>query len=86
MTTSPHVTHRSLVAQDLARKSGVTLDDYPYGSRPGYVKTELDTLRKVEDPDLRAQAWELYWLLRAERVEHNYEFGGDAEELERRFP
>lgn len=81
------VTRRELIANDLARRSGVSLDDYPFGSRVSLVKTELDTLRKVQDPELRQRAWDLYWLLKAERVEHSYKFAADEqEELERRFP
>jgi hypothetical protein len=80
------VTRRELVARDLARKSGVTLDQYPYGSRGTYVGTDLDTLRKVQDPELRERAWELYWLLKAEKVEHDYQLSGDQEEQERRHP
>lgn len=77
---------RELVAQDLARKSGVALIDYPFGSKPGYVGTDLDVLRTVEDPWLRERAWDLYWLLKAEKVEHSYRLDGDQAELERRFP
>lgn len=77
---------RELIAQDLARRSGVSLGDYPYGSRGGIVRTDLDALRKVQDPELRQRAWDLYWLLRAERVEHDYKFDDDQSELERRYP
>lgn len=80
------MTRRELIARDLARKSGVALDDYAFGSKRGAVSTELDTLRTVEDPELREQAWRLYWLLRAERVEHDYRLEGDQEEQERRHP
>ena len=78
--------HRERVAQDLARKSGVTLDGYPYGSRPGPVSTDLDKLRLVQDPELRRMSWDLYWLIRAERVEHDYRFSGDQDEQDRRHP
>jgi hypothetical protein len=81
------MTRRELIARDMARKSGVCLGDYPFGSRArGGVATDLDALRSVEDPELRRRAWDLYWLLRAEQVEHVYELPSDQEELERRYP
>lgn len=81
------MTRRDLIARDMARKSGVSLGDYPYGSKPHAVRVDLDALRNVEDPELRQRAWELYWLLRAERVEHEYVLpSSEQEELERRYP
>jgi hypothetical protein len=80
------VTRRERIARDMARKSGVKLEDYPFGSRPYPVRTELDNLRKLEAPGLRQSAWELYWLVKADR-EPNYRLDdSDQEELERRFP
>jgi hypothetical protein len=65
------VTPRELLAQKLIAESGVALDDYAFGSRSPVHRTDLDVLRTVRDPVLRQQAWDLYWLMRAERVEHS---------------
>jgi hypothetical protein len=81
------VTRRERIARDMARKSGVKLEDYPFGSRPYAVRTDLDNLRQLQDPALRQAAWELYWLVKADREGHNYRLDdSDQEELERRFP
>lgn len=81
------MTRREMVAEDLARRSGVGFGEYPYGSKPrGGVTTKLDALRRIEDDGLRRKAWDLYWLLEAERVEHNYRLPGENEEERERYP
>jgi hypothetical protein len=82
------VTRREQIAADLIRRRRVSLADYPYkrGHRPDpYDK--LDHLRTIEDEALRKSAWDLYWFLEAQQVEHDYRLPESvADESERRYP
>ncbi len=81
------MTHRERIAADLIRRRRLSFSDYSY--KPGHradAYDALDRLHTIEDEGLRKSAWDLYWLLEAERVEHNYELPNVADDSERKYP
>lgn len=81
------MTPREQRAEELRVRSGKRLDDYSF--EPGAQRQTLfglDTLRAIEDEALRAQAWELYWLLEAAARPSDRRAPSDDEEQDRRHP
>lgn len=82
-------TRRQLIAEDLARRAGKRFEDFEFDRRAPRGLDGLEQLRSIEDEKLRRSAWDLYWLLRAQPIEHQYKLPEErdaADESERRYP
>lgn len=79
------MTKKEARAEQLAERSGHRFGDYTFDPLAREHELDgLDKLRAIGDPGLRRHAWDLYWLLEAERNPRDAHVYGD--ESERRYP